>query len=96
MQVTTQEPGAYPAVPVQRYRDGAIDETAVHYLRINREIEKKVIRNRQQDDNNQSAKLDFMVDLEILIKETAADTDLNELQCCLEAITCISPKILNR
>ena len=33
--VTTQEPGAYPAIPVQEFRDGPIEEIAVRYVRIN-------------------------------------------------------------
>ena len=36
--VTTQEPGAYPAIPVQEFRDGPIEEIAVRYVRINRVI----------------------------------------------------------
>ena len=31
-----------------------------------------------------SAELDFMLDLETLIKETTADPELNEMNCCLE------------
>ena len=38
---STQEPETYPAIPVQKYRDGPIEEIAVHYVRINRVIEKK-------------------------------------------------------
>ena len=33
---------------------------------------------------SRSAELDFMLDLERLIKETAADPDLIEIQCCIE------------
>ena len=84
--VTTQEPGAYPAIPVQEFRDGPIEEIAVRYVRINRVIENKVIRNKKQEDNVRAAELDFMLDLETLIKETAADPDLIELQCCIEDI----------
>ena len=36
------------------------------------------------EDNIRSAELDFMLDLETLIKETAADTELIEIQCCIE------------
>ena len=32
---TTQELGSYPAIPVQGYRDGPIEEIAVRYVRIN-------------------------------------------------------------
>ena len=39
--VATHEPGAYPALPVQEYREGPIEEIAVHYVRINCIIEKK-------------------------------------------------------
>ena len=82
--VATHEPGAYPAIPVQEYRDGPIEEIAVHYVRINRIVEQKAKRNKQQEDNIRSAELDFMLDLETLIKETAADPDLIELNCCIE------------
>ena len=82
--VTTQEPGSYPAIPVQEFRDGPIEEIAVHYARINKVVESKATRNRHQKDNIRSTELDFMLDLETLIKETAADTDLNEVQCCIE------------
>ena len=82
--VATHEPGTYPAIPVQEYRDGPIEEIAVHYVRINRVVEEKQKRNRQQEDNVRSAELDFMLDLETIIKETAADPDLIELNCCIE------------
>ena len=82
--VTTQEPGTYPAIPVQKFRDGPIEEIAVRYVRINRVIENEAIRNKKQEDNVRAAELDFMLDLETLIKETAADPDLIELQCCIE------------
>ena len=82
--VATHEPGAYPAIPVQEYRDGPIKEIAVHYVRINRIVEQKAKRNRQQEDNIRSAELDFMLDLETLLKDTAADPDLIELNCCIE------------
>ena len=82
--VATHEPGTYPAIPIQEYRDGPIEEIAVHYVRINRVVEEKPKRNRQQEDNVRSAELDFMLDLETIIKETAADPDLIELNCCIE------------
>ena len=78
--VTTQEPGAYPAIPVQEYRDGPIEEIAVHYVRINCVIEIRSTRNRQQEDNVRSAESDIMLDIETLINETAADPDLIEVQ----------------
>ena len=81
--MATHEPGAYPAIPVQEYRDGPIEEIAVHYVRINRIVEEKA-KHKKQEDNVRSAKLDFMLDLETLIKETAADPELIELNCCLE------------
>ena len=56
----------------------------VHYVRINRVVEEKAKRNKQQGDNVRSAELDFMEALETLIKETAADPDLIELNCCIE------------
>ena len=49
--VATHEPGAYPAIPVQEYRDGPIEEIDVHYVRINRIVEQKAKRNKQQEDN---------------------------------------------
>ena len=82
--VITEESGSYPAIPVLEYRDGPIEEITVHYVRINKVIETKAPRNRQQEDNIRSAELDFMLDLETLIKETAADPDLIEVQCCIE------------
>ena len=82
--VITEEPGPYPAIPVQEYREGPIEEIAVHYVRINKVIETKAPRNRQQEDNIRAAELDFMLDLETLIKEWAADPDLIEVQCCIE------------
>ena len=81
---TTKEPGSYPAIPVQDYRDGPIEGIAVRYVGINRVIEERAPRNRQQEDNIRAAELDFMLDLETLIKETSAEPDLIELQCCLE------------
>ena len=81
--MATNEPGAYPAIPVQ-YRDGPIEEIAVHYVRINRTVEEKAKRNKQQEDNVKSVALDFKLELETLIKETAADPELIDLKCCLE------------
>ena len=82
--VITEEPGSYPAILVEDYREGPIEEIAVQYVRINKVIETKAPRNRQQEDNIRAADLDFMLDLETLIKETAADPDLIEVQCCIE------------
>ena len=82
--MATHEPGAYHEIPVQVSRDGPIEEIAVHYLRINRIVEEKAKRNKQQEDNVRSSELDFMLILETLIKETAADPELIELNCCLE------------
>ena len=49
--VATHEPGTYPAVPVQQYRDGPIEEIAVHYVRINRVVEEKQeINNKTMSD----------------------------------------------
>ena len=42
------------------------------------------MRNPQQEENVRSAELDFMLDLETLIKETTAEPDLIEVQSCLE------------
>ena len=82
--IVTEEPEIYPAIPVQDYCDGPIKEIAVHYVRINKVVEPKAPRNRLQEDNFRSAELDFMLDLETLIKETAAVPDLIEIQCCIE------------
>ena len=49
--MATPETGAYPAIPVQEYLDGPIEEIAVHYLRINRIVEEQTKRNKQQEDN---------------------------------------------
>ena len=70
---TTKEPGSYPAIKVHEYRDGPIEEIAVHYVRINKIVENKQPRIRTQEDNVRTAELDFMLDLETLIKETSAD-----------------------
>ena len=59
--------GAYPAIPVQKYRDGLIEEIAVHCVRINCIKEKKAVGNGQQEGNVRSAELDFMLDLETLL-----------------------------
>ena len=56
-------PGSYPAIPVQEYGDGPIEEIAVRYVRINRFIEDRAPRNRQQEDNIRAVELDFMLDL---------------------------------
>ena len=82
--VITEEPGSYPAIPFQDYREVPIEEIVVHYVRINKVIETKAPRNRQQEGNIRAAELDFMFDLEKLIKETAADPDLIDVQCCIE------------
>ena len=66
---TMKEPGSYPAIPVPEYREGPIEEIAVHYVRINKIVEKKQPRNKIQEDNVRTAELDFMLDLETLIKE---------------------------
>ena len=71
--MTKHEPGVYPAIPVQDYRVGPIEDIAVHYFRINRAVEQKATRNKQHEDNTRAAKLDFMLDLKTLIKETAVD-----------------------
>ena len=65
-----KEPGSYPAIPAHEYRDGHIEEIAVHYARINKIVDSKQPRNRTQEDNVRTAELDFMLDLETLIKET--------------------------
>ena len=82
--MATRELGAYPAIPVQEYRDGPMEEIAVHYVGINRIVEQKAKHNRQQQNNIRSAELDIKLHLETLIKETAADPDLIELNCCIE------------
>ena len=69
--VATHEPGADPPIFVQDYRDGPIEEIAVHYIRINCVVPEKARQNNQQEDNVRSAELDSMLDLETLIKETA-------------------------
>ena len=82
--VATHDPGVYPAIPVQEYHNCPIEEIAEHYVKINRVVEEKAKRNDQQEDNVRSAELDFMLDLETLIKETAANPDLIELYCYIE------------
>ena len=83
--VTTQEMGAYPGISLKAYRDGPVEEIAVHYVRINRIIKNQAKCNRQEEENVRSAELDFMLfHLETLIKETAADPDLIKVQCCME------------
>ena len=47
-------------------------------------VEQKPARNKQQEDNIRAGDMDLMLDLETLIKETAADPDMIELNCCLE------------
>ena len=66
--MATHEPGVNPAKPVQDYRDGPIEDTAVHYVRIKRVVEQKATRNKQQEDNVRAAELDVMLNLETLIK----------------------------
>ena len=90
--VTTQEPGAYPAILVQEIRDWPIEEIAVRYVRINRVIENKAVRNKKQVDIVRAAKLDFMLALETSIKETTADLDLIEVQCCSETTISARPQ----
>ena len=48
--VTTQKPVANTAIFVQEYRDRPIEEITVHYVGINRIIENKAVRNRQQGE----------------------------------------------
>ena len=81
--VTAQESGAYPFIPVKDFTDGPIEEIAVHYVRINRVIENKAVKNKKQEDNVRAAEFDSMLDMETLIRETAADPDLIELQSCI-------------
>ena len=66
--VIKQEPGAYPAITVQEFRDGPIEEIAVHCVRINWVVENRATRYTKQEDNVRAAKLDIMLDLETLIK----------------------------
>ena len=80
--VTKHEPGSYPAQPFQECRDGPIEDIAFHYVRINRVVEQKAARNKQEEDNIRAAELDFMLDL-----ETAAGPDLIDMNCCLEENT---------
>ena len=82
--IASHKPGAYPAKTEQNYRYGPIDKIAVHYVRLNRMVERKTKRNKQHEDNVRSTELDFMLDLQILFKETAIDPDLIELNCCIE------------
>ena len=65
-------------------REIYVSRYAVHYVQMNREVEQNATRNKQQEDNIRAAELDFLLDLETIIKETAADPDLLELNCCLE------------
>ena len=53
--VTIHEPGAYPAIPVQDYREGPFQDIAVHYVRINRVVEQKTTRNKQQHEQYQGS-----------------------------------------
>ena len=55
----TQEPGAYPSIPVQDFRDGPIEEIAARYVRINRVIENEDVRNEKQEDNVRAAELNI-------------------------------------
>ena len=72
-------------MPVQYYRDGPIEDTAVRYVRINREVEQKATSQEQTTRGIiRAAELDFKLDLETLIKEMAPDPDLIELSCCLQ------------
>ena len=82
--MATHEPEVYPAIPVQDYRDGPIEDIAVHYVRTNQVVERKATKNKQQENNVRAAELDIMLNLETLIKDTAADPDLIELNCCIE------------
>ena len=78
--VATHEQGAYQAIPEQDYRDGSIKQIALHYFSINRVVEKKAVRHKEQEDNVRAAELNFMLDLKTLNKETsAAEPDLIEL-----------------
>ena len=52
--VITPEPGAYPAIPVQEFRDGPIEEIAVHFVRINRVVENKATRNMKSTSERQN------------------------------------------
>ena len=54
------------------------------YVGINLVVKTKVKRNKQQEDNVRPAELAIMLDLETLIKETAADPELIQVNCCLE------------
>ena len=78
--VTTQK---HTATSEQEKGDAPIEEIAVHYDRMNRIIENEAVRNRQQEENVRSAELDFMFDLKTLIKETAANPDMIDVQYIL-------------
>ena len=77
------EPGVYPAIPVQDYSYGPIEDTAMHYVQLNRVVEQNATR-KKQEDNVRAAELDFVLNLETLGKGTAAGTDLIDLNCCIE------------
>ena len=49
--VTTQKLGAYPAIPIQEFIDGPIEEIAVRYVRINRSYRKQS-RQKQETRRN--------------------------------------------
>ena len=78
--VATHEPGVCRAIPVKEYRDGPIEERAVHYVR-------KKPRRRREGKTKQtaraSAEVDFLLDLETVTNETAADPYIIELNCCI-------------
>ena len=82
--LATHEPGAYPAKPVQDSRHDPIEETAIHYVRRTHIVKEKVNRDKQQEDNVRAAEMDFMLDLERLIKETSTGPDLIKLNSYTE------------
>ena len=57
--VTTQDPGEYPAIPVQDFRDGPIEEIAVRFVRINRVIEKNGCWKEETGRQHQSGRTGF-------------------------------------
>ena len=81
--ITYHELGACQAIPVEDFCDGPMEAIALHFARIDR-VEDNALKNKKQEDNVRSTEVDFMLNLEILMKETATHPDFIELQCCLE------------
>ena len=81
-EVVVESSQDYPAVKVHEYGDG--ESKIISYIRINRVAETNFTSTQRAEENVRKAEMDFMLDLQSIIKETAADPEILKVKLCLE------------